>query len=144
MESTLQAFAQRYPDAKIFVYQQSDGAIMAAAWPDRLVVNIDGGVHSRDLIEVLRQVRAAGCPASDAFSALIDLSTFTGEIDWNDIREVKEVMPKGDSMTNKNAYIVRNRIFAMTAKIISALFTQTEHAAFRSEAEARQWLGWDD
>ena len=144
METTRAAFADKHAGAKIFVYQQSDGSVMAAAWPDRLVVNIDGGVHSRDLIAVLRQVRAAGLPASDAFSALIDLSTFTGEIDWNDIRQVKDVMPKGDSMTNKNAYIVRNRFFAMAAKIVSGLFTQTEHVAFTTEEEARRWLGWKD
>ncbi len=136
-------FAEKYPGAAIFGREADDGSVLVAAWPDRLVVRMAGAIHSTKLIEALQDMRAAGFPASDAFSALIDLSTFTGEVDWQDIRQVKEIMPKGDSMTNKNAYIVRNRIFALTAKITSALFSQTEHVAFNTEKEALAWLGWD-
>ncbi len=136
-------FAASHPGAAIFARETDDGAIMLAAWPDRLVVAMRGAIHSNCLIEALREMRAAGLPATDEFTALIDISTFSGEIDWNDIREIREIMPKGDSRTNKNAYVVRNPLFALIAKITSVLFPQTQNAAFPTQAEARLWLGWD-
>ncbi len=138
-----QAFAEKHSGAAVFARETDDGSIVLAAWPHRLAVKMSGAITSDYLLEVLREMRAAGLPASDSFSALIDLSDFTGDVDWKDIRQVTDIMPKGDSKTNKNAYVVRNRIFALIAKITSALFAQTEHAAFPSEAEARAWLGWE-
>lgn len=142
MATANENFAEENPGSAIFVRETDDGAIRLAAWPDRLVVAMVGAIHSEYLIEALREMRAAGLPASDTFTALIDLSAFTGEIDWKDIREVREVMPKGESRTNKNAYVVRNPIFALVAKITSVLFPQTQNAAFPTAAEARVWLGW--
>jgi hypothetical protein len=141
--TTQEAFEADHPGAAIFARETDDGAILLAAWPDRLVVAMQGAIHSSHLIEALREMRAAGLPATDEFTALIDISTFTGEIDWRDIWEVREVMPKGDSRTNKNAYVVRNPLFALVAKITSVLFPQTQNAAFPTQAEARQWLGWE-
>jgi hypothetical protein len=88
-------------------------------------------------------MRAAGHLVSDQFNALIDLTEFTGVIDWDEIRKISEVMPKGASRTNKNAYLVHDTFLAMVAKITSVLFPQTECAAFTTENEARAWLGWD-
>lgn len=144
MGTAQEDFAASHPGAAIFARETDDGAIMVAAWPDRLAVAMVGAIHSEYLIEALREMRAAGFPASDSFTALIDLSAFSGEIDWKDIREVREVMPKGESRTNKNAYVVRNPIFALVAKITSVLFPQTQNAAFSTAAEARVWLGWAD
>lgn len=144
MRTAQESFAASHPGAAIFTRETDDGAIRVAAWPDHLVVAMVGAIHSKYLIEALRDMRAAGLPATDEFTALIDISAFTGEIDWKDILEVKEVMPKGGSRTNKNAYIVRNPLFALVAKITSALFSQTQNAAFPTQAEARLWLGWDE
>jgi hypothetical protein len=52
-------------------------------------------------------------------------------------------MPKGDSTTNKNAYVIRNPLWMAIAKITAAYFPSTECAAFTAEAEARTWLGWE-
>lgn len=144
MEIAQESFAAGHHGAAIFVREVDDGAIRVAAWPDHLVVVMVGAIHSKYLIEALQDMRVAGLPASDAFTALIDISAFTGEVDWRDIREVREVMPKGDSRTNKNAYVVRNPLFALVAKITAALFSQTQNAAFPTQAEARLWLGWDE
>ena len=59
------------------------------------------------------------------------------------IPQITEVMPKGENRSNKNAYVVRNDMFAMLAKINVALFPDTHHATFKTEEDARAWLGWE-
>lgn len=105
-------------------------------------MTVIGAIPSGVLIGALLDTRAAGHFVSDAFSALIDLSRFTGAIDWEEIKQIGGIMPKGDCTTNKNAYVVRDEYLAMVAKITGALFPHTECASFRCDAEARTWLGW--
>jgi hypothetical protein len=114
---------------------------MLAVSPRRLVIRMAGAFHSEHIIGVLQDAGAAGILTSDDFCALVDMTDFTGVIDWEVIPQITEVMPKGDSR-NKNAYIVRNDMFTALAKINAVLFPQTEHATFLTENEARAWLGW--
>lgn len=143
MDTALETFAKRYPGATVFAHGQRGDRVLLAVAPHRLVLKVGGTVQSEHLITVLSEMRAAGHLDSDDFNALIDLTEFTGAIDWNEIRKISDVMPKGSSRTNRNAYLVHDDFLAMVAKITSALFPQTECAAFTNEREARAWLGWD-
>ena len=142
MTAALETFAQKYPGAAVFAGGSGTSTAMLAVAPHRLVLKINGTVQSDKLVGLLQKMRAAGHLPSDDFSALIDLTEFTGAIDWDEIRKISEVMPKGASRTNKNAYLVHDTFLAMVAKITSVLFPQTECAAFTTEKEARAWLGW--
>lgn len=135
-------FAEANPGAAIFAKVRAEGAVLLAVSPGRLVMDISGTIQSEYILEVLAEARAAGLFVSDAFSALVDLTTFTGAINWNVIPKISEIMPKGDS-NNKNAYIVRNMMFAVLAKINMVLFPKTQHRTFSTIAEARAWLGWE-
>ena len=143
MEHALKAFAANNPGAAVFARGSAANHIMLAVSPHRLVFAIKGAIDSEHLIAILCEVRAAGQVTSDDFSALIDLTGFTGAIDWDEIKKISTVMPQGDSRTNKNAYVVHNSFLAMVAKISAALFPKTECAAFSTVKEARKWLGWD-
>lgn len=144
METAKRDFAERNPGTTIFTREDADGAILLAVSPRRLVIRMIGAFHTEHIIGVLADARAAGMIGSDDFSALVDMTGFTGVIDWSVIPEISEVMPRGENRTNKNAYVVRNDLFAMLAKINVALFPDTQHATFMSEKEARAWLGWED
>lgn len=143
MTTANEDFAARNPGATIFTREEPDGSIMLAVSPRRLVFCMTGAFHSDHIIGVLADARATGLVDTDDFSALVDMTGFIGVIDWSVIPEISEVMPKGENRTNKNAYIVRNDMFAKLAKINGALFPNTEHATFMTEKEARAWLGWD-
>ena len=143
MTTSDEAFVAKYPGAAVFRQHSKAGTVLLAANDQRMVLVAKGPVGSDHLTEVLRQMRAAGYPKNDAFSALIDLTEFTGTIDWDEIKKVREIMPAGASRTNRNAYVVHDNFLAMIAKITAAMFPQTTCAAFTTEAEARAWLGWD-
>jgi hypothetical protein len=143
MDQALKVFAANNPGAAVFARGTAANHIMLAASPHRLVLCTKGAINSEHLVALLGEMRAAGHLASDDFSALIDLTGFTGAIDWDEIKKISTVMPEGDSRTNKNAYVVHNSFLAMVAKISAALFPKTECAAFSTVKEARKWLGWD-
>lgn len=138
-----EAFAAKNAGAAIFIREKATGLAMLAIKPGRIVLTVTGTIPSEHLVGVLKDGDVAARLGSDAFSALIDISAFTGSINWRDIQEITDVMPKGDSRSNKNAYVVRNTLYMMVAKITAALFKQTECTAFLTEADARRWLGWE-
>ena len=138
-----QAFAAANAGAAIFMRQRATGLVLLAVSPGRVVLTIAGAIASEHIVGVLRDADIAARLGSDTFRALIDISDFSGTIDWRDIQEIGAVMPKGDSRTNRNAYVVRNPLWLAVAKITAAFFRQTECAAFPSAAEARAWLGWE-
>jgi hypothetical protein len=142
-KTTREEFTARHPGAAIIVREDRDGAVMLAVAPHRLVFAIEGAVASEHIVGALRDARDAGLLLNDEFSALADFSNFTGVFDWKIIPQISEVMPKGDCRTNRNAYVVRNTMFMVLAKVNAALFPKTQHAAFKTEAEARAWLGWE-
>lgn len=135
------SFAAANPGAAIFARRRAEGAVLLAVSPGRLVFEMTGTIPCDYFVEVLADARAAGLLTCDAFSALIDMTGFSGAIDWKVLPKISEVMPKGDSV-NKNAYIVRNTMFAVLAKINMVLFPKTLHRTFSTAEEARAWLGW--
>lgn len=136
------AFKAANPDAAIFIRQKAGGFAMLAVSPGRIVLTLAGTIASEHIVGVLKDGDVAARLGSDSFHALINLADYNASVDWQDILEIRNVMPKGASRTNKNAYVVRNRLYAMVAKITGAMFPQTECAAFTREADARAWLGW--
>ena len=143
MDQALKVFAANNPGAAVFARGTKTTHIMLAVSPHRLVLSTKGAITTEHLVALLGEMRAAGHLPSDDFSALVDLTGFTGAIDWDEIKKISTVMPQGDSRTNKNAYVVHDSFLAMVAKITAALFPKTECAAFTTEKAARHWLGWE-
>ena len=142
MDQAQKVFAANNPGATVFSRGTAAAHILLAVSPHRLALCIKGALNSEHLVAILSEMRAAGHLASDDFSALIDLTGFTGAIDWDEIKKISTVMPEGDSRTNRNAYVVHDSFLAMVAKITAVLFPKTECAAFSTVKEARNWLGW--
>jgi hypothetical protein len=142
MDHALKAFTADNPGAAVFTRGTTAAHVMLAVAPHRLVFAIKGAINNEDLVAILSEMRAAGHLASDDFCALIDLTGFTGAIDWDEIKKISNIMPQGSSSTNKNAYVAHDSFLAMVAKITSVLFPKTECAAFTTKKQARHWLGW--
>jgi len=142
-ELTAATFAQKNPGATVFAHHESGGAIMLAVSPHRLVFHIEGTLSSEHIIGVLQEARADGLLEKDDFSALVNMKDFTGVIDWKIIPQISEVMPKGSNHENRNAYVVRNVFFDILTKVNAVRFPDTKHQTFRTEEDARAWLGWD-
>lgn len=141
--TTPEEFIANHPGATIVMRDKATGLAILAVSPGRVALTVTGTISSEHIVGVLQDANIAERLGSDQFNALIDLSAYTGAVDWKDIQQIKEIMPKGDSHTNKNAYVVRNALYMMVAKITAAFFAHTECAAFLSEKEARAWLGWE-
>ena len=141
-DAKLAEFAAAHPAARLFVRGAADGRAILAAEPKRLHLVLEGEVSREDFLGVLIEARACDLPSSDDFHTLVDISRLTSALDWQAVAQVGEIMPKGDTATNKNAYVVRDSITAALTKVYSMLFAKTEHRAFTSADEAMRWLGW--
>jgi hypothetical protein len=138
----LMNFWNAHAGMRFFVQGGRGARILLAAAPHRLYLVFEGEAEGEQIVGALLDAKRAGLPASDEFSALVDMLPFTGSVNWRAIPQISNVMPKGRSTTNKNAYVVRDDITAALTKINSVLFPNTEHRAFDNEAEAVAWLGW--
>jgi hypothetical protein len=143
-DSVLAAYIGRHGRERVFVRGEIGARVLLGVEPQRLYFRFEGEADGAQIIDAIRDATAAGLLTSDDFSALVDMSTFTGVLDWKVIPQISEVMPQGDTATNKNAYVVRDSLTAVLAKINSALFSKTQHRAFSHADEALAWLGWDE
>jgi hypothetical protein len=138
----LDEITKAHPDARIFIRGEVGARAILAVQPKRLHLVLDGELAKEDFLGVLIDARAGNLPPDDDFSALVDITNLTSAFDWQAVAEVREIMPKGSSTTNKNAYVVRDTITAALTKIYSMLFSKTEHRAFSTTEAAMRWLGW--
>jgi hypothetical protein len=142
-DGALASFARAHAGMRIFVRGDKGARVVLAVASRRMYFVFEGECEGAQIVGVINDAKEAGVIVSDDFSAYVDMLPFTGALDWRVIPQIGEVMPKGNTATNKNAYVVRDDITAALTKINSALFSKTEHRAFATGAEALAWLGWE-
>ena len=120
--------ARGYPGARF----------MMKLTPHRLYVLADGEPPGKILIDTFADAIATG--ALKSRSTLIDLTRFTGSVDWEAVRVLRDMTPRGKESASNVAYVVRNRLFIKLIKIATAIFPKMRHKAFDSHAEAVAWL----
>ena len=111
---------------------------MVKLTPKRLYVLADGEPPGKILIATFAAAVATGALISR--STLIDLTGFTGSVDWDAVRTLRDMTPRGIESTSSVAYVVRNKLFVKLIKIAMTLFPKVRHQAFTSRAEAVAWL----
>ncbi|HEY0282701.1 MAG TPA: hypothetical protein VGC27_08765 [Rhizomicrobium sp.] len=109
--------------------------------PARLYVLADGEPQGHCLVEVMAEAFATGRLQSR--STLIDLTRFTGTVDWDAIRTMRKMTPRGRKSASRVAYVVRDGLFVNLIKIVKVIFPKIRHEAFISRAEAIAWLDAD-
>ena len=120
--------ARGYPGARF----------MMKLTPNRLYILADGEPPGKILIDTFAEVMATG--VSNSRSTLIDLTRFTGSVDWEAVRTLRDMTPRGKESASNVAYVVRNKLFVKLIKIATAIFPKIRHEAFSSRAEAVAWL----
>jgi hypothetical protein len=73
---------------------------------------------------------------------LVDLTRFTGAVDWGAIRAISKMARWGTdkSEVSRVAYLVRDGQFNALVKIVSALFPLSSHRPFSNPEHALTWL----
>ena len=137
-DEVLTAFAEA-GGAGIIIARGAPGArFMMKLTPMRLYVLADGEPRSKSLIDVLAEAVATGKLKSS--STLVDLTRFTGSVDWEAVKTMRDMSPRGIEDASSVAYVVRNKLFVKLTKILGVMFPKIRHEAFTSRAEAVAWL----
>jgi len=77
-----------------------------------------------------------------AMPTLVDISRFTGSIDWPQLRGISQMADwgAGERHTLPVAYVSRDGLFTMILKLVQAIFPQFRHRAFERRDAALDWL----
>jgi hypothetical protein len=132
------AFAEAGGEGIVVARGYPGARFMMKLTPNRLYIMADGEPPGKILIDTFAEAVATGALMSR--STLIDLTRFTGSVDWEAVRIVRDMTPRGIESASKVAYVVRNRLFIKLIKIATAIFPKMHHKAFDSRAEAVAWL----
>jgi len=106
--------------------------------PKRLYILADGEPRGEHLLDCFREAMATGLLARVA--VLVDLRRFTGSVDWDAVRKLREMAPPFDNNEAYVAYVVRDDLFGKLIKIAAAMFPNLGHKVFYDPAEAAIWL----
>ncbi|MGA2051723.1 MAG: hypothetical protein ABSH19_00285 [Opitutales bacterium] len=106
-----------------------------------LRVTAEGEPIGQDLLVCFRRAQDAGWLQPN-MRTLVDLTRFTGVIDWPAIHAIKRMAPWGTDPgpAPRTAYLVRDTLTGMVVKVLSLLFPRSRHRLFLNEAEALAWL----
>jgi hypothetical protein len=137
-DEVLTAFAEAGGEGIVVARGVPGARFMMKLTPKRLYVLADGEPQSKCLIDVFAEVIATGELKSS--STLVDITHFTGSVDWEAVKTMREMSPRGIESSSNVAYVVRNKLFVKLTKIVGAIFPKIRHQAFTSRAEANAWL----
>ena len=145
----------------IALYEQNFPRGMVTAEPNRPFASEgnSAGRISAELVDGILVIRAEDDPPGESLlalfgrgvkkgwitpdmPALVDLTRFTGSVDWAAVRAVREMAPWGDGAPGRSrvAYLIPDSEFNLLIRIAAALFTRTRHRAFLECAAAMEWL----
>lgn len=106
--------------------------------PLRLYILAEGEPQGEHLLDCFREAVATGRLVRVA--TLVDLRRFTGSVDWDAVRQLREMAPPFENNKAYVAYVVRDDLFGKLIKIAAAMFPNLGHKVFYDPAEAAAWL----
>ncbi|WP_157089229.1 hypothetical protein [Oceanibaculum pacificum] len=118
------------------------GSVTLAVQRDMLWISVTKEAAGEDLLECFRHALASGHLATK-MPTLVDLSSFTGNVDWQAIDQIRQLAPwgTGKGPRSRVAYVSRDSFFRFMLKIVEVLFPMTSHRQFDDQAHALEWLG---
>ena len=104
-------------------------------------IDVSGEALDGGIVDLFKQALAEGTMHPNMVT-LLDLSSFTGGVDWTAIHAIIELAPwgTGAGRASKVAYVNKSAWFSAMIKLTSVLFPKTEHRQFSSVHHALQWL----
>lgn len=137
------SFEQPNDNSVIISRGPNDGRIALKAAGERLHVIVLGEPEGECLTGCFREGLDRGVLRPN-MRALVDLTRFTGAVDWSAIYTVRVMAPWGnDKDASRIAYVVRNNMFGALIKIAGVLFSNSRHRTFDDFDAAVAWLESD-
>jgi len=109
-----------------------------------LQISIHGDPPAGGLVDCFREAFATGTVA-ESMPVLVDLTRFSGRVDWPSIRAIGDLTPWGHdrSRSPRVAYLSDSPWFGALLKVAAALYPRTAHRRFDDASTARDWLRAD-
>ena len=100
---------------------------------------MEGDPPGTALVPSLREAVDAGLVHKN-MQTLVDLTNFTGSVDWSALQSIRKMAPWGEGSENRVAYLIQNNVFAAAVKFIEVLFSGSHHRTFVGPEKAIAWL----
>ena len=133
------AFVRAGADGDVFSQGAPGARVLLKVTPKRVYVLVDGEPAGKSLSGVFGDAIRAG-KIKHSLSALVDLTIFTGSVDWDHVVAVSKMAEWGKNETSHVAYIVRDNIFHNLIKIAATMFPSTRQQSFLDRGDAEAWL----
>lgn len=108
-------------------------------------VVLEGETAMGDILAVMEAAQSKGW-LSPTSRMILDVSRYGGSIDWEGVRAIQAMPCWGNAEERRTrvAYIVRDSMWSLLIRMMSAIFSTTQHGTFLSEEAALNWLLSDD
>ena len=125
------------------VFARSNGAnrVTLTIEGDFLRVDVGGDALDNSIVDCFREAIADGAVRPNMVT-LVDLSDFSGGVEWPAIHAIAELIPWGSEIgrASRVAYVTKSAWFAALLKVVSVLFPKSQHRQFSGVNHAIQWL----
>jgi hypothetical protein len=141
----LQSDGERAPvsAAPMHVFASSHGGnrVTLGITGDFMRIDVSGEALDEGIVGCFREALAQGVMRPNML-VLVDLSSFTGGIDWSAIHTIVALAPWGSEAgrASKVAYVSKSAWFSALIKLTSVLFPKTQHRQFSGVHHAMPWL----
>ncbi|GAB2175178.1 STAS/SEC14 domain-containing protein [Dongia sp. agr-C8] len=129
--------------AAVRVFTRSNGGNRATLSIDGnfLRVDVAGEALDESIVDCFREAIAAGAVRANMVT-LVDLSNFTGGVEWPAIHAIADLIPWGSEAgrPSRVAYVTKSAWFSALLKLVSVLFPKSQHRQFSGVHNAIQWL----
>ncbi len=108
----------------------------------RVLIRFEGDIDGRTLQKAMADLWHAQ-PQIASYDTVCDMTTFTGDFGFDDIRTLSEAWKlfcSGADRGRRTAVVSQDRFAPMYIKAIALCFSGRHLAVFRSLGEARRWL----
>jgi hypothetical protein len=128
-------------DHNYIASQSPEGGVFLRRREGILWIMVEGEASGDNLVSAFRQALDRGV-VDLWMPSLVDLTRFTGAVDWAAVRTVREMAAwgRGNKPKSRVAYVLRDQRVVALVKIIAVLFPRSTHRAFYDVAEAGRWI----
>jgi hypothetical protein len=125
------------------VFSRSSGRtrVTLSVEGDFLRIDVAGEALDKGIVDCFREAIAAGAVRAN-MSTLVDLSNFTGGVDWPSIHAIADLIAWGSEpdRPSRVAYVTKSAWFSALLKLVTILFPKSQHRQFSGVHNAIQWL----
>jgi hypothetical protein len=130
-----------FSDPDVISSRSAQGAVFLRRKDKILWILVEREASAEEIVSCLSQ--ALQCDWMKlSMPTLVDLTRFTGAVDWSAIRTVSKMARWGTDSNEvaRVAYLVRDGQFNAIVKIVAALFPLSSHRPFSNPEHAMTWL----